>query len=97
MDGEIYVIPTISGSISAQGSLSGSLSQEQSLTGEVSQIIGSNTYYDGDYEVIPRVVEQVLPTSDKVMRTDLVIKDIPYSETTNPDGGTTVVIAYEEG
>lgn len=95
MDGEIFVIPTISGGISAKGSISGSLSQEQSLQGTVSQQIEHDTYYDGDYEITPRVKGQTMATADKIMRTDVVINDIPYSETTNPDGGTTVVIAFE--
>lgn len=96
MNGEIFVIPTISGGISAKGSISGSLSQEQSLKGTVSQQIEHDTYYEGDYEITPRTQGQTLPTADKVMKTDLVINDIPYSETTNPGGGTTVVIAFEE-
>lgn len=95
MNGEIFVIPTISGAISAEAALSGSISQEQSLKGTVSQQIEHDTYYDGAYEITPQVKGQTLPTADKVMRTDLVINDIPYSETTNPDGGTTVVIAFE--
>ena len=96
MNGEVFVIPTITGSISAEGALSGSLAQEQSLKGTVSQQIEHDTYYDGPYEITPRVLGQTMATADKVMRTDVVIKDIPYSETTNPGGGTTVVIAYEE-
>ena len=96
MDGEIFVIPTISGSISAEGTLSGSISQEQSLHGTVSQQIEHDTYYEGSYEITPRVLGQTLLTADKIMRTDLVINDIPYSETTNPGGGTTVAIAFED-
>ena len=91
---EIFVIPTISGEISDKSHLSGQISAKQSLNGTISQKI-NQTYYDGDYEITPHVQGQTLPTADKVMRQDVVILDIPYSETTNPDGGTTVVIAYE--
>lgn len=96
MNGEVFVIPTISGAISAVTNLQGTISQEQSLKGTISQQIEHDTYYDGSYEITPRVKGQTLRTADKIMRTDLILDDIPYSETTNPGGGTTVVIAFEE-
>ncbi len=93
---EILVIPTISGEISAEQSLTGSLTAEGRLQGTVSQELKHDTYYEGSYEITPRVKGQTLPTGDKIMRADLVINDISYSETTNPGGGTTVAIAFEE-
>lgn len=49
-------------------------------------------YYEGNYEVTPDVLEQKLDTKQKIMREDVVVKAIPYSETTNNAGGKTVYI-----
>ena len=51
--------------------------------------------YTGDYEVTPDVSSQTLSTSQKYMESDLVIKEIPYSETSNVSGGNTVYIGKE--
>ena len=51
--------------------------------------------YTGDYEVTPAVSSQTLDTSQKYMESDLVIKEIPYSETSNVSGGNTVYIGKE--
>lgn len=48
--------------------------------------------YMGDYEVTPKVDAQVLPTAQKLMTQDLTVKAIPYTESTNSAGGTTVTI-----
>lgn len=93
---EILVIPTITGAISSTQSLQGSISAEQSLSGTVSQQIEYDTYYDGSYEITPTVEGQTMGTADKIMRTDVDIKPIPYSEVHNDAGGLTVVIAFEE-
>lgn len=93
---EILVIPTITGEISAKQSLTGELTAEGRLQGIVSQDIVHDTYYEGPYEITPKVEGQTMATADKVMRTDVVINDIPYSEVHNEAGGLTVVIAYEE-
>lgn len=95
MSGIIPVVP-----------LSGGLSSPSKLTGQItgiSEIIGGHISddllaahkYDGSYTVFPRKVDQVLPTSDKLMVDDLEIKAINYSETSNPAGGETVNIGYE--
>ena len=49
-------------------------------------------YYEGDYDIIPAVDEQVLSTKEKTMRDDLVIQEIPVYKTTNTSGGYTVII-----
>ena len=82
---EIFGYPIISGKISAEPTIKGSISNNV-----------EKTYYDGEYEVTPRLQAQTLETADKTMRKDITIKEVPVSETTNPDGGTTIVIAYEE-
>lgn len=56
---------------------------------------GRFPYYDGDYEVSPRKVEQILNTENKSMKDDLVINPIYYAETINQGGGYTAVIGVE--
>lgn len=56
---------------------------------------GGGPPYEGEYDVTPKVREQVLPTKNKSMREDLTIYAIPYSEVSNPEGGETVNIAFE--
>lgn len=48
--------------------------------------------YDGEYEVTPKIDEQVLETKNKTMKKDLTIKSIPYYETSNLSDGKTVII-----
>lgn len=71
-----------------------SISSEITLTIEEGSG-GTLPYYTGAYEVTPRKQEQVLGTKNKSMRDDVTINPITYSETTNPEGGKTVVIGYE--
>lgn len=51
--------------------------------------------YQGAYEVRPDVAEQLLDTAWKLMTDDLMVHKIPYFETSNNSGGTTVYIADE--
>ena len=55
------------------------------------ELIG--TLYEGNYAVIPKVTSQTLPTKDRHMVEDVEIKEIPYYDTSNNSGGTTVYIA----
>lgn len=49
--------------------------------------------YDGPYTVVSeKDILQIMPTENKLMKEDLVILPIPYSETSNPKGGLTVCI-----
>lgn len=52
----------------------------------------SSEIYDGPYEIKPKHNEQILNTKDKTLKDDLTVEEIPYSEVTNPQGGTTVYI-----
>ena len=52
--------------------------------------------YTGPYDVKPKVNSQRLKTSGKYMSKDVKINEIPYAEVSNPQGGTTVSIAWEE-
>lgn len=49
-------------------------------------------WYEGEYEVIPKVAAQKLETANKMMAKDLTIKEIPYFEVSNLAGGSTVTI-----
>ena len=48
--------------------------------------------YEGDYEVVPKLTEQTLPTTKKFMEQDVKIKEIPITTVSNSSGGNTVII-----
>lgn len=48
--------------------------------------------YVGDYTVIPKFREQVLPTHHKNMAADVVVTTIPVEQVSNPSGGYTITI-----
>lgn len=50
------------------------------------------TPYSGNYEAIPRVTAQSLPTQDRWLDRDVVIQAIPYHEVENTERGTTAII-----
>lgn len=56
---------------------------------------GSGEIYDGDYVVIPKVTEQMLPTAEKFMEDDVTVKSIPYFNVSNTAGGSSVYIGSE--
>lgn len=62
------------------------------------EIVGGDIlpWYEGDYEMTPKIEAQVLETENKSMRHDLTIKAISFSSVSNPSGGETINIAYEE-
>lgn len=49
-------------------------------------------FYDGEYIVTPDVIAQNLDTDSKVMRDDVTVLAVPYTEVSNPDGGLTAII-----
>lgn len=49
--------------------------------------------YEGSYVVIPDTQSQTLETKDKRMADDVLVREIPYYETSNPQNGLTVYIA----
>lgn len=48
--------------------------------------------FDGEYEATPQIKSQTIATANKVMIKDFVVKEVPYFETTNNVGGTTITI-----
>ena len=52
---------------------------------------GGGDWYEGAYEVTPRVVEQTLPTGAKRMHRDVLVHEIPYWEVANESGKTAII------
>ena len=53
---------------------------------------GEYDSYEGPYEVTPRLYQQELDTSHKVMSADVTVYEIPITRTSNPQDGLTVLI-----
>jgi hypothetical protein len=51
--------------------------------------------YQGEYNVTPKIVEQTLPTKEKLLLEDMTIKAIPFFNVSNTSGGSTVYIGKE--
>lgn len=92
----IKIFKSLSGRISSGCTLSGILSCEGGLSGKVS-VHNNYERYDGNYEVIPNAFnDKKLPTANKLLTQDVVVKKVPYYETSNIQQGITVYIAGEE-
>lgn len=52
-------------------------------------------YYTDEYIVTPKIFQQNLDTDNKSLTSDIIVRPIPYSEVTNPEGGLTVIIGGE--
>lgn len=59
----------------------------------VTEVVGDVEYYEGSYEVTPKVKAQTVPTAQKYLTADMTVKAIPYSDTSNTAGGRTIYIA----
>ena len=55
-------------------------------------LVKTDDVYEGDYNVIPRVYQQVLETKDKLMLDDVTVEVIPLHKVINPSNGYTVTI-----
>ena len=53
---------------------------------------GDYDWYEGAYEVTPRLYTQTLDTDHKIMSDDVTIDEIPITRTSNPQDGLTVLI-----
>lgn len=83
LTGTLSKVGGISGTLSKVGGISGSLSVPQQIPVEE---------YTGTYDVTPTWEEQRLLTEGKKMTDDVTVEEIPIFKTTNPSGGTTVII-----
>lgn len=69
------------------GVLKGKIQSEISISATVRYPIDVHIpTYDGNYHVVPKSTEQLLPTKDKQMTDNVTIKAIPYFETSNGTG-----------
>ena len=86
MSGEAYSTKDMSGQI---------VTPDSNTIGEMSFPVAKGMeYYYGDYTVIPKAFsDQQLQTQGKTMTGDVTVKEVPYYETSNDDGGETVYIA----
>lgn len=97
MTGVLSSIIQLTGYLSPKGKLSGRLSEKGRLTGylTIPETVCADDY-EGAYTVTPRFYEQTLETQGKYMHGDVTVLEIPYFETSNLSGGTTVYIATED-
>lgn len=49
--------------------------------------------YLGPYEVIPKRRDQILATKDKNMTDDVTVREVPWTEVSNPTGTTFTIAA----
>lgn len=59
---------------------------------DVSYLGNVYEHYEGEYVISPKIHSQVMPTKDKVMDDDVLIKEIYINETENSSNGLTVQI-----
>ena len=62
------------------------------------QVVSDNArveYYKGNYTVTPKVEKQELETRQKFLTENVKIKEIPFFEVSNIEGGQTVFIGKE--
>ena len=80
-----------------QTTVNGNISPIMTISGNITYGVGegdTSTVYDGDYSVIPLAFQEtVLKTRNKKLVDNIIVKEIPYYETTNLSGGNTVYIA----
>ncbi len=62
------------------------------IPGEVTVYVPDVEVYDGPTEATPKRARQTLHTAGKLLRENITIEEIPYSETVNSAGGITVNI-----
>lgn len=88
----------ITGNISPVKKIEGVISiANPVISGNITYGIGdgdSVPEYEGEYTVLPLAFQETrLSTKDKKLTEDIIVKEIPYYETSNTSGGNTVYIA----
>lgn len=61
---------------------------------EIETLSQDYSMWNGNYIVTPSIFAQSLDTKGKVMRDNVTINEIPYSEVSNTSGGNTVHIGF---
>ena len=72
-----------------------SISPFMSIDAEFSEAINIDVQtpeYQGPYQVTPKSTSQTLATALLKMSTDVTIDAVPYTSTSNPQGGETITI-----
>ena len=87
--------PRLMAVLTSEGRLKASLTSDGTLSANLERASGFS-YYGGPYEVAPSFEDQVLPTNNKLMASDVEVKAIYVSRTSNPAGGITVYIGGTE-
>lgn len=90
--GEAIIIEegVLSGHTRAEGILSGRIFPEGILKGQLILPVGYEDYA-GEYNVIPKIEAQSLPTADKHLTDNVTVEAIPYYEVSNPTGKTIII------
>lgn len=97
LKGTIYNGESLTGQLSPISYVSGKINEKDSMDGQViiPKTVDVPGYY-GEYTIIPKAyAEQTMETKGKRMLDDVTIKEVPYYEVSNDDGGETVYIANE--
>lgn len=83
---------TLSASIELETQVHAILNNVPTLRGEILIAHSQDaTPYTGSYEIVPHVYAQTLPTKSTYMLKDMLIKAIPYYETSNLSGKTVYI------
>ena len=92
LSGKIKQDGKLFGSIRAEGLLNGSIKTDEILSGSLTV---STEYddYTGDYTVTPKIDPQTILVENLHMVQDVIVEGIPNYEVSNPQGGTTFIIA----
>lgn len=81
----------LKGTLTPIGILSGNLKVNKTISGKI-RYSDLTPYYYGEYDVTPKAYEQLFETKGLKMTDDVIVREIPYYETTNESGGYTVII-----
>lgn len=81
--------------LQAISTLEGSLSGMPTIYGVLSEVVAYKSY-TGDYRIVPLFGQDIkLKTENRVLKDNVIVKQIPYFETPTPEGGTTIYIGTE--
>ena len=63
------------------------------MSNEIRPVIVECDEYEGPQTVTPKIEDQTLETKDNLLTDDVLVREIPYYETSNQQNGLTVFIA----
>lgn len=69
------------------------LNEQESFTLKFDEGMQSHCVpYEGSYDIMPGLLAQTLPTNDRHLYEDILVRSIPYTEVTNVQHGLTAII-----